>query len=434
MSATVKLTATKGPHSGKVFEFDRHDMFIFGRAPDCHCAVADDPYISAHHFLLEANPPEVELRDLGSKNGTFVNDVAAGRRERGQAAEEAAGRASAVRLRDGDVVRAGVTEFKVGIVEPQAEAKPEVAPKKQPNEFDRFLEGLLKPSPDDSLPKIPGYAVEKLLHEGGMGRAYLGRRDVDGTAVVLKLVKPSIRRPTEQQARQFQREMRVTMSLEHPNIVRFIDDGQAEGRFFFAMEFCEQGSVRELMARAGGKLEPGRACRIALQSLAGLEYAHAQGFVHRDLKPDNILIAGKGEGTAKLADFGLAKTFALAGMSGMTASGQSGGTLQFMPKEQLMDYRASKPVSDVFSMGASLYNMLTGSFIYDFSGADPCAAILRDKIVPIAKRGARLPSALISAIDRATAPEAAERYATAAEFRKALEGAGAQSSMGPNTG
>ena len=223
----------------------------------------------------------------------------------------------------------------------------------------------------------------------------------------------------------FQRELSVAKALNHPNIVRVLDQGEAEGALFFVMEFCEQGSVGELMGRSGGRLNPARAGEIALEALAGLEYAHLLNIVHRDLKPGNLLIAGTGKGSVKIADFGLAKNFALAGMSGMTAAGDEGsGTPQFMPKEQLTDFRSTKPVSDVFGLGATLYNMLTGKFVYDFSAsADPCVAILHDRVVPVGQRGVSLPAPLSEVVDRATAPDFRDRYQTAREFSRALLGA-----------
>jgi serine/threonine protein kinase len=164
---------------------------------------------------------------------------------------------------------------------------------------------------------------------------------------------------------------------------------------------------------------------IILQSLEGLAFAHGKEIVHRDLKPHNILLSGEGKDrVAKLADFGLAKNFSLAGLSGMTASGQGGGTLVFTPKEQLKDFRGVRPVSDVFSMGATLYHMLTGKFVYDLEAErDLCAVILKDKLVPIRERASDLPEAVADAVDRATAPDACDRFQTAGEFRAALAAA-----------
>ncbi|MBI5210414.1 MAG: protein kinase [Elusimicrobia bacterium] len=477
MRGTIAIRVTKGPQKGKEFTFDNHDMFIFGRAAECQCSIPDDPYISSSHFLIEFNPPECELRDLGSKNGTCVNGERCGGRERGEPTKKAAQRAAAVRLKSGDVIKAGVTEFSVQVrafadcagcgkeFEPAAregrfEPEPRCPACSEKGKTgaveaggrasgaplgkvlaDRgaveaggrgaggdagrymadFLAGVAK-HPAQRASEFPGYAVERELGEGGMGKVYLARRLKDGQPAVLKVIKPGGRKVSESAIKLFRREMSVAMALKHPNIVQFFEDGLAGGALFFAMEFCGAGSAAGLMGQSAGRLSLEVAARIVLQALEGLEFAHAKGLVHRDLKPENILLAGQGSKmTAKIADFGLAKDFALAGMSGMTASGQGGGTLAFMPKEQLREFRWTKPVSDVFSMGASLYNMLTGELVYDFdSVGDACTAILRDRLVSIRKRGVDLPGGVMDVVDKATAPDSRRRYPTAAAFRDAL--------------
>ncbi|MBI5239450.1 MAG: protein kinase [Elusimicrobia bacterium] len=410
MSA-VRLEVTRGPQAGKVFEFPAHDTFIFGRSGECHCAIPDDPYISANHFLLEANPPDCELRDLGSKNGTRVNGELCGGRTKGEDHRQAAKRARPVRLKDGDLITAGQTEFKVSL------------PRPDPGPATKTLARPAASAPGEALPQVPGWRVEKEVAKGGMGTVYLAFREGDGERTALKVVRPEAARMNKHLIDLFLREMKVSLGLRHPNIVRFLDEGFSDGVFYFAMEFCESGSAAELMEKNGGRLELSLAGRIAAQALEGLGYAHSRSIVHRDLKPHNILLHGEGPALqAKLADFGIAKDFSLAGMSGMTASGSGGGTLYFMPKEQLRDFRKTRPVSDVFSLGACLYNMLTNEPVYDFeSVADPCLAVLQDKVVPIGRRGVRLPEPVAAVIDKSVAPDMSRRFQTAAEFRQALQ-------------
>ena len=427
MRAQVVVQAIEGPQKGREFAFDKHDTFIFGRAADCSCSIPNDPFLSSQHFLLEVNPPECDLRDLGSKNGTFVN----GNRFAGKP----------LRLRNGDVVKAGSTQFSVAVrsfLDCEACRKEFEAPANSPSaprfcpacgaaepklgNLTNFMAGIVKPMEAEKPPAFPGYTVVKSLGIGGMGTVYLARRDADGRQVVMKVVRPRGRDVTDQESKLFRREMGLALALKHPNIVEFVADGSAQGALFFVMEFCDQGSAAALMERSGGRLELRQAATITLQALAGLEYAHSKQIVHRDLKPANILLAGAGGGlTAKIADFGLAKNFNLAGLSGMTFSGAEGGTSAFMPKEQLKDYRHAKPVSDVFSMAASFYNMLTNEIVYDFRGVDdPCIAILKDRLVPIQKRGLSLPPEVADVIGRALLPDAGKRYQTAGEFGQAL--------------
>ena len=162
---------------------------------------------------------------------------------------------------------------------------------------------------------------------------------------------------------QFLREIRNVSSLKHPNIVQIFDFGSTDGIFYLAMEWCEGGGVDRLMAQHKGKVPLQLAKPIILQSLDALAHAHAKGFVHRDLKPSNILLSfARNDVVAKLSDFGLAKSFEKAGLSGLTLTGNYAGTPYFIPREQITNFKYVKPVSDVWSMGATIYNMLTGHF------------------------------------------------------------------------
>ena len=149
------------------------------------------------------------------------------------------------------------------------------------------------------------------------------------------------------------------------------------------MEFCDGGSAWDLMLKNDGRLSLTQARQIILDSLEALAFAHEKGFVHRDLKPQNILLSRSG---TRLSDFGLAKSFQLAGLSGMSMTGRYAGTSVFMPREQITNFKYVKPVSDVWSMGATIYNMLTGAFPYPFTkDRDPIDVILNEEVVPIRK-------------------------------------------------
>jgi len=160
-----------------------------------------------------------------------------------------------------------------------------------------------------------------------------------------------------------------------------------------------------------------------LQSLEGLAYAHRHNIVHRDLKPHNLLLAGSdGRWTAKIGDLGMAKNFEKAGLSGRTLTGAYAGTPQFMPREQVINFKYVKPVSDVWSLGATFYGMLTGQTPHDFPrGLDPIEVVLGGKIIPIRQRDASLPKKLAEVIDRSLMVKPQERFQDASEFRRALE-------------
>ncbi len=419
MAARVTLKVTAGPLAGRVFSYDRHDTFLFGRSPDCHAELAaNDTTASRHHFLLEVNPPRARLRDLGSLNGTHVNGEKHGGRGRQESPEEAARRRlPEVDLRDGDQIRVGATVFEVAI-----EGYHSTAPADLPGDGGSGLESLLGVRPAVPV-EIPGYAVGKLIGRGGMGAVYLAKRQEDGSTVALKVMLAQS--DVDDAAREnFQREIEITRSLRHPRIVSLIDHGSAGSRFYFAMEYCAGGSVADLQRRQPGGLPLTLSVRIALEALEGLAHAHERGFVHRDLKPENLLLADDTGGGAKVTDFGLAKSFQQAGLSGMTATGAVAGTLYFMPREQLTQFRLLKPVSDVWSMGATLYHMLTAAYPREFRpGEDPLPIILRGGVVPIRARDPRLPERVAAVVDRSVVDAVPERYQTAGEFRAALAGA-----------
>jgi serine/threonine protein kinase len=414
MAGTVSLVVTAGPIRGRRVDFSEHDTFLFGRAPDCHARLAaSDTSASRHHFLLEVNPPEARLRDLGSLNGTHVNGVRHGGRRAGESPEEAAARGGAlVDLRHGDEIRVGATVIRVEVSAPASRSAPPPA----------------LPAPEGEggdMGAAPGrtvgpYEIERELGRGGMGAVYLAHPRGGGTRVALKVMLP--RMVVDEGAQEiFIREIEVTRALRHPNIVGLLDFGRHDGRFYFALEYCAGGSVEGLRQRQGGRVPLPSGLRIAVDSLEGLAAAHEAGFVHRDLKPDNVLLAE--DGTARLADFGLAKSFQQAGLSGMTTTGTVAGTFQFMPREQLTSYRQVRPTSDVWSMAATIYYLLTGEYARDFDArADPLAVILRGGVVPLRQRDPSLPPDLAAVIDHALDDDPARRFATAREFVTALRG------------
>jgi len=163
------------------------------------------------------------------------------------------------------------------------------------------------------------------------------------------------------------------------------------------------------------------ALRMVLQAIDGLAYAHDQKIVHRDVKPANILLSGPDAKTAKLADFGLAKQFDMAGFSGMTVTGHCAGSPAYIAPEQILDFRYAKPPVDVFSMAATFYRLVTGMPPRDVQGREgDFLALLKQQPIPILERGVPLPAKVAALIDLSLAKEPARRPQDAAEFRDAL--------------
>jgi serine/threonine protein kinase len=447
VSGKVSIRVVDGPLRKSVLVYEEHDTVVFGRAKDCHGRLpSDDGAVSRHHFLLEVNPPQARVRDLGSRHGTFVNGTKYGGRAPGERVEDAAGRSyPQVDLKHGDEIRAGRTTFAVEI-EGEEETVPAgcsrcgrpVAPGDESTP--PMCAACAAPSRgargDESSRIIPGYEIVRRIGVGGMGAVYLARRERDAVWVALKLMLAKVA-INENARTRFLRESSIVEQLVHPNIVSFYERGSEGPSFYFTMEFCPGGSLADLLARRGGKLPVDEACSIALQTLDALTYAHerhvsmtmpdgrrveTRGVVHRDIKPMNILLTGaERRWTAKLSDFGLAKCFQMAGLSGCTVTGDAAGALPYMPREQLLDFKNVLPVSDVWSMGATLYEMLVGVAPRDMpKERDPLAVILGGTTVPLVERDASIPAPIVDVVERALRDEPSERFGNAREFRDAL--------------
>jgi serine/threonine protein kinase len=216
----------------------------------------------------------------------------------------------------------------------------------------------------------------------------------------------------------FKREMKVIAGLQHSNIVRFLDSGSDQGTFFFVMEYCDGGSLADVAKARGGTIPPDVLMPWALQALEGLAAAHKEGFVHRDIKPQNILIH---QDIAKISDFGLAKNFQKAGLSGMSITGQYAGTPVFMPPEQITNFKYVKPVSDVWSFAASLYQLLTGKFPYRFDPKrDPIDIILNENPVPLRDRMPGLQKEIAAIIDKSLLRNPKDRFPDAGKLLASL--------------
>jgi tRNA A-37 threonylcarbamoyl transferase component Bud32 len=449
MSGKVVIAVTAGASQGKTFAFDTHDIFLFGRKDDCHACLPDDQLVSRHHFVMEVNPPHACVRDLGSLHGTVINGVKYGGRQKHETPEQGARRQyPQVDLHDGDELQVGKTKLRVQVTVPQNVPKAvccqrcgkEVTVEAGLGQDGDFLcaqcQQQIKDDPvalllalfqqakqpADADIRLADYHIQKKLGEGGMGVVYLVKHKKHGRLAALKVMLSKV--AVNASARQeFLREIDNTRSLKHTHIVEFLGNGVEKSTFYFLVEYCQGGSLSNLMERRGGRLTLAEAGPIMLQALEGLAFAHKQGFVHRDLKPQNILLSGaEPRWTTKIADLGLAKSFINAGLSGMTMTGGGfSGSLLFMPREQVIDFKYVKPVSDVWSMGASFYNMLTGDFPRPIKpGQDPVDIILNGDIVPLCQRYPQIPKDLAAVIDHSLAQDPKDRYQTAGDMLKAL--------------
>jgi len=271
------------------------------------------------------------------------------------------------------------------------------------------------------------YTVERELGHGGMATVYLAEEKKHARKVAIKVLRPEL--TASLGAERFLREIGIAARLSHPHIVPLIDSGEVDGLLYYVQPHVPGGSLRERLQREP-RLPVKDALRIAQEVGAGLDYAHRNGFVHRDVKPENILFA---DGHAVLADFGVARACAVPGMPApadvVTDAGIAVGTPEYMSPEQASGESSLGNQSDVYSLACVVYEMLAGEPPLRGSGARATMAKQVTEVPrPVRALRPDAPIAVEQALARALAKDPAERFASAADFTAALhaEGPGAR--------
>jgi len=259
------------------------------------------------------------------------------------------------------------------------------------------------------------YRVLRKLGGGGMADVYLCEDQTLGRRVALKvLLRRFLDDPTF--VERFRREAKAAAGLNHTNLVGIHDWGEVDGIYYIVMEYVEGETLKELIRRRG-RLSGNEAVGLGLQLLAAVEYAHRSGIIHRDIKPQNVMLDR--DGIVKVMDFGIAR----AGDSGMTEAGSILGTAQYLAPEQAKGYPVDER-SDLYSVGVVLYEMLTGTV--PFKGDSAVTVALKHvNEVPVepSELVPGMPYALNQIVLKAMAKDAADRYQTAAEFARDLRSA-----------
>jgi len=261
------------------------------------------------------------------------------------------------------------------------------------------------------------YTIERELGRGGMATVYLARDLKHDRLVALKVLDPELGAVLG--VERFLSEIRVTANLQHPHLLPLFDSGSADGLLYYVMPYVEGESLRARLERER-QLPVDEALRLTIAVLSALAYAHEHGVIHRDLKPENILLQ---RGEPVVADFGIALAVSKAGGQRVTQTGLSLGTPQYMSPEQATGDRMIDARSDIYSMGAVLYEMLTGEPPH--TGASVQAIIA--KLLTERPRSMRSTRDTVSEpVDAATmkalAKVPADRWSTAQEFAEALRG------------
>lgn len=262
---------------------------------------------------------------------------------------------------------------------------------------------------------IGDFILREGLGEGGMGAVYLAHQISLARPAAVKVLHPRFA-ADEGFLREFLREARAAAAINHPNIVQAYAVGEDEGLHYFAMEYVPGHTLQQVLAHAG-RLSPERVLDIALQVAGALDFAwRSQGLIHRDIKPDNIMLTA--EGTAKLADLGLARRLQEVGSDG---SPELYGTPQYIAPEHLLGSPGDTR-SDIYALGATLYQALTGRFPYTGETPDDIAqAHLSQPLVPMSSLCADVPPGLARVVEVMLAKRPRDRYPDAAALLADLE-------------
>jgi eukaryotic-like serine/threonine-protein kinase len=477
---TVTLTIIDGTRQGKSYHFDDRTICWVGRQDNCTIQFPEsDDYgeISRLHCLLDIDPPKISVRDFNSKHGTYVDAVLIGKRPSGQVAPQ--GMQADIKpveknLHSGNIITIGNSHIKVTITGEQPDYAPSLVtetPKGLRAVADKVIgwipdkaidwfkySWLEMPQANPANPQvgnqpnspanpqakeaIGGYKVVKQVGEGGYGQVFLAE-NAQGQQVAIKIMLAEVA-ATPTKVAMFGREIDNAKALNHPNVVRLVDNGfdASSNCLYYVMEYCAGDNLSTFMKIKGGVLDLDAAKRIILQVLDGLEYTHSAeipfvrlaaggfakgvGLVHRDLKPSNIMLATTNMRlVAKIGDFGLSKAFDQAGLSGHTMSGDGfRGTAHFMCRKQVLEFQMAKPEVDIWAAAACLYYMLTNQHPRTIGAKEGWEVLLDRDVTPIRDRNPDVPLPVAEVIDRAlhegSVKDPVLHYQRVADFRADL--------------
>jgi len=265
-----------------------------------------------------------------------------------------------------------------------------------------------------------GHVIERELGGGGMSHVFLAHERALGRQVVVKVLLPELAAGVN--IERFRREIKLAAQLQHPHIVPLLSAGEAEGLPYFIMPYVTGESLRARLQREG-ELPVAETVRVLRDVVSALAYAHARGVVHRDVKPDNVLLSG---GVAVVTDFGVAKAVSASaehgGGSNITSLGVALGTPTYMAPEQASASPQADHRVDLYGLGVMAYEMLTGA--PPFSGRSPqavLAAHVMEDVPPIERRRAAVPAALVTLVTECLAKSPADRPQTAVEVMYGLD-------------
>ncbi|HZU97326.1 MAG TPA: FHA domain-containing serine/threonine-protein kinase [Planctomycetota bacterium] len=385
------LTFLGGSLAGRSFEFRSSRRIVLGRGQGCDVEVLD-ARVSRHHCAIQLVGDTYHVKDLGSSNGTRLNG-------------EPVGLAA---IESGDLLGIADTEVRLELGDSQSTRT--IVDRRLPRPTTGSLRNL------DLRVALPGLELTGVLGEGATSAVFQARRE-NGEIVAIKVQKISDSLDPEELER-FQREAETAATLDHPHIVRAFEHGEILGRRYIVMEFIRGETVKSQLTRLGSLSVP-VALQMARQVASALEYARKRDVVHRDVKPENIII--QADGVAKLVDFGLAKSTLTAGRSGVTRSGEVLGTLAYMSPEQLDSAVMADHRADIYSLGATLYHAIAGRTPFTArTNMDYFAKILREEPPVLGLLRRDVPPIVSALVAKCMRKRPEDRYQTAEEVERVL--------------
>jgi len=384
-SLVAKLYVERGPLRGKELRLEEGRVYTIGR--DTGCALTfPDSLTSRQHLSVRCTRGRLVLRDLSSRNGTFVN---------GQEVRKT------VALKLGDQIEVGET--------------------------------LLSLLADDERPtqgglvgrEVAGFEILERVGRGGMGTVYRARQLSLDRIVAFKVLSPSLAWD-EESIERFVREARAAARLVHPNIVRALGVGREGPIYYLAMEYMTGGSIEDKI-EGEGRIAPDRAVPMLMDVARGLAYAESQGVVHRDIKPENLMLDE--HGTVKIVDMGIAGQ--LEGRRTLAQTEGVFGSPHYIAPEQAAGERIDYRV-DLYSLGASAYRMLSGRTVFQGeSQTEIMARHVNEDPMPLKRVAPWVPRRFCDVVMRMLEKDPDDRYQSAAEVLEALEGLGGDGTSGP---
>ncbi len=364
------LLIENGPNKGTGFELKPGGLYTLGRDPQCDLVLHGE-LVSRQHCRVKEFKGAYYAKDLDSLNGIFLNDQ----------------RVTQVELKPGDKLQLGDAVL-------------------------TFLdESLAKAKQEKTL---GGYRLLERVGRGGMGTVYRAIQISLDREVAFKVLSPELVKD-KSFVEQFFREARAAGQLNHPHIVQVYDVGQEGDTFYYSMEFVRGGSLEDRL-REQGRLSVEESLRVAHETATALEYAELRGIVHRDIKPDNLMLAE--DGRVRVADLGLALSL----KSSADTKGQPIlGTPHFISPEQALR-RDIDIRSDIYSLGATLYRMLAGRTVFTGASAEEIIRkAVRDEPQPLRELNPEVPEKVAALVHRMLKKNPDERFASARELREALD-------------